>query len=305
MRPYFKKNCNNGILLASMPKSGTHLVLNFLCNYIHVLNGADSKLRLADIYNADRTINENTFMNSKNIPFERILSLHFILHGIRHHKSMVYVLLHILGVDKELFPKFTIKVINQMSKLGVVLRLMLFYLPKAVFLCRNPLDWCVSNYYFQYNSRNVLVGKHYMNVSSYVMESNAINVFISGYKIFKKYKHKENVLPFFYEDLIKDKVGCFKKMIAFLGLPIDEEKIIKAIQYSSKEEVRKEEIEHGRVLVVSSESAKVVDKNNPEISFVRDGRIGQWKKRLSKEAIEHIKTRLAKHNISLNEFILE
>lgn len=80
-----------------------------------------------------------------------------------------------------------------------------------------------------------------------------------------------------YEDMLADTFNVFKRTIDFAGITADDEKIKKALHYSSFENLKKQENEKGfREKVTKSES------------FFRKGVAGDWKTVLSGSQVQRI-----------------
>lgn len=86
----------------------------------------------------------------------------------------------------------------------------------------------------------------------------------------------QRVLLVRYEDMKQRSYEVFRAVIRFAGLDDDEARIRKAIQFSSFEQVKKQETEKG-----------FRERIRPT-SFFRKGEIGAWKSELTPEQIERI-----------------
>jgi len=80
-----------------------------------------------------------------------------------------------------------------------------------------------------------------------------------------------------YEDMIQDPLGSFTTMVTSLGLENDEARIQRAIQFSSFDEVKRQESEKG-----------FREKNVKSTSFFRKGESGSYREVLTDSQIASI-----------------
>jgi hypothetical protein len=85
------------------------------------------------------------------------------------------------------------------------------------------------------------------------------------------------VLTIRYEDLHADPHAQFGKVLELLGVPVDPERLDKAIRFSSFKEMRRQEEEHGFV-----EKSKSADR------FFASGRAGAGREELAPELVQQI-----------------
>ncbi|MFO7658949.1 MAG: sulfotransferase domain-containing protein [Bacteroidales bacterium] len=82
-----------------------------------------------------------------------------------------------------------------------------------------------------------------------------------------------------YEDMLADTFHIFKKAVGFIGLDFPDDKILKALEFSSFEKIKKQEAEKGfREKAARSES------------FFRKGIAGDWKNTLTPDQVNRITT---------------
>ncbi len=165
---------------------------------------------------------------------------------------------------------------------------------KNISLYRNPLDYLISFYFYFYKKR----GK-YVSHPRKIIEKR-LPKFINVYNHQKQLKEKypDTTLWLSYEKLMNDPYNAFSEMIRFLGLKYDEELIHKAMEFSSKKSVQQMEEERGGALVVSR-------RKKFSGSFVRSGKIGEWKEYFNDEDLNKIESILNESNLSLRQFTIE
>jgi hypothetical protein len=80
-----------------------------------------------------------------------------------------------------------------------------------------------------------------------------------------------------YEDMLADAITEFSKVVRFAGLEYDEERIARAVEFSSFENLRKQEQKNG-----------FAEKQPSAKSFFRKGKADSWRESLSREQTERI-----------------
>jgi hypothetical protein len=81
-----------------------------------------------------------------------------------------------------------------------------------------------------------------------------------------------------YEDMLTDAERTFTEIIRFLNLPDDADRIRRAIQFSSFDEVRKQESEK-----------KFSERMHQDAAFFRKGKAGSWEEELTPEQANRIR----------------
>lgn len=272
---------NNGIYwLASYPKSGntwTRMVLN---NY-----------RL----NLDSPLDINK-ANSKNISSNRnffdeltgLSSSDMSTKEIRNYQPEVYKeLLRLSGED------LYIKVHDAYILNSENRPLFPSNITKGVlYIVRNPLDVVVSYSHHSGVSINQMIDifhneKHTLD-RQFDRLYNQLPQLIKSWSS-NVYSWIESPLPIKivkYEDMIENSYDTFYDILTFLGFDVEKERLIKAIKFSSFEELKKQEEQKG-----------FGEKPIKSKSFFRSGIIGDYKNTLSKEQIEYI--------VSKNKYIMK
>ena len=80
-----------------------------------------------------------------------------------------------------------------------------------------------------------------------------------------------------YEDLHADTEGAFAKIVEFLGLPLDTDRLARAVAFSSFDSLRASEKEHG-----------FVERPPTAEAFFREGQAGGWRNVLSADEARHL-----------------
>ncbi|MEM7223041.1 MAG: sulfotransferase domain-containing protein [Pseudomonadota bacterium] len=81
-----------------------------------------------------------------------------------------------------------------------------------------------------------------------------------------------------YEDLIRDPVKSFTKVIKFLGLPVNKQRLRMAVKFSSFKELSKQE----------RSSAFVESRPDGKTAFFRQGEVGAWREALDEGQIARL-----------------
>lgn len=150
----------------------------------------------------------------------------------------------------------------------------------GIYILRNPLDVCVSYAHH--------VGVDYDQAISAMASSDnqlsttdslAFNVLGSWSDHVTSWADADglNRLVLRYEDLHRQPEKTFGKLVKFLGLPKNKDRLERAIRFSSFKELSGQETETGFI-----EKSKKADK------FFRKGKIGGWREELNDEQVARL-----------------
>ncbi len=154
----------------------------------------------------------------------------------------------------------------------------------AIYLIRNPLDVLVS--FAHHSARPVEKMIHALNDPNYAfvnspnrMHNQLVQKLLtwSGHVLSWVDEPGLNVLVVRYEDMHRDPESAFGAMVRFAGLDFDEDRLRKAIRFSSFDVLQSQEQEHG-----------FGEKMPFSESFFRKGKIGSWREQLSDEQAAEI-----------------
>jgi len=167
---------------------------------------------------------------------------------------------------------------------------------RIVFLYRNPLDYIVSLYFYNW--------KHRPNRSDGGLAANDVidralddRLYIYRYNFMKTLaRRRTNVLHMSYESLMTAPRESFATILSWLTIPLDYRSVETALRHSSFDVVRAEE---------ESKGVPIVDRSKFSGQFLRSGKIGQWREQFSDDDLCYLQNKLDRAGISLNEFILE
>jgi len=166
---------------------------------------------------------------------------------------------------------------------------------KVLHIYRNPLDFCVSTYFFAYQYRtgktDTVAGP--VEVMDYHLDDYIVN-YVSYRKVAKD--NSPHLLRLTYEEMITHPERTFTTILEWLGVEPNPELVNLAAQYSSRDSIRKIEDRDGPIDTMI---------NTPDARFVRDGSIGQWKKYFQEKDLDRVRSILARHKVTLDEFTLE
>ncbi len=165
---------------------------------------------------------------------------------------------------------------------------------KIIHTYRNPLDLLVSRFFYNHKNR---IKQTNINHPRELIDTE-LPKFIQHFKHISRIRNRENVLLIAYEDLTRNPYSTCEEILRFLEINCNKKILKKAIEVSDKKHVKNDEQRYG------SEGSNVVGHNMTE-SFVRSGKIGEWKEYFTVEDISNIDSKLNKSGISLSHFILE
>lgn len=269
-KPLYTKAIANrergALLLLTIPKSGTNYLRLLICNYLY------ARYRNAESAVPYTTMHEEVFPNMREDLFSKGQS--YVVPGDDHilNHTPYTDFLHTHSIRK--FRYSTAK--------------------KIIYLYRNPLDNIISNFFFKWKHRR---GEE----DRFDQPREVIDIILDRYirhYVFGKglAQTRNNVLCVSYESLFGQPVDTLGKLASWLEFNVDGECIEKAVRFSDKKNVKKEEQKLGHA---------VHSPAGFRGSFVRSGKIGQWKEYLDDEDVAYVELRLQEHGISLSGFIIE
>ncbi len=266
---YFKKlnklniNRNQIIILATIAKSGTHYFKFLLSNYINLMSDRDAKpMTPNEVNNFFPNIWHKCYSsNSQSIQSPSKKPMKFIGYFDMPRTHVAY--------DSRMNGS------------------------KILHLYRNPLDYCVSMYFYKYVNNPKFKNKL---KSPYEVFEKEFEKYIFPYISYRKQSFSKNnyILRISYEDFIIKTEIIFKIILNWLGVEVDIELLEKAIFSSSKATLKRME----------KKEPIHTNRKNLKGSFLRSGKIGEWKNYFSDEQLNNIKKKLLEFNISLDEFII-
>ena len=261
------------VWIASYPKSGNTWMRLFIKSY---LNDSNKKFSLNN--HSDDAIIVETFPNEKKfdelkinykdfndivknwINLQSLINLNNKINYLKTHNAMCTINNH----------KFT----NIENTLG------------GIHIVRDPRDILVS--YSNYLNENIdetlktMLSDHSYEAGEFkniIYKKSLMGSWSSHYNSWKKYKSRDTII-IKYEDMVCNTYDTFLRVLNYLNklinLEINETKIIDAIKQTSFENLKNLELTEGF-------------KENPSTNpFFRNGKVGEWKKKLDKEQVQKI-----------------
>ena len=153
---------------------------------------------------------------------------------------------------------------------------------RVIYLARHPLDVALSN--ADYNNQDLDASIDLMcRPGTCVAASTLASVEARG----SWPEHVEGwlnttacpVLLVRYEDLLSDAAGMLRRMLAFIGLPIDEARLKRAVEQADFSRLQRRERETG---------FQEAPANTRSGRFFREGRSGQWRTEMSERQIQRL-----------------
>ena len=154
------------------------------------------------------------------------------------------------------------------------------YTRLALYIVRNPLDLVISyaNHYgvaigaaaqaIGSPSNRVKPGP--LNVAQYL---GSWSDHVTGWTRTRKFP----VCTLRYEDMISDPGKTFATVLKRMGVPVDDDRLDRAVEFSSFDQLRSQEDDHG-----------FVEKSHHADRFFRSGQAGQWREQLAPDIVKLI-----------------
>lgn len=261
----------NGIYwLASYPKSGNTWTRAFLDNY---LNNGEAPVNINTINN-EIACNRNYFdeyigLSSSDLDEGQIKLYQPYMYEELVKKSSVdfYMKIH----DAYTLNRINIPLIPKSVTKGVI------------YILRNPLDVAVS--YAQHSASPIDKAIHSLCDETFIASNSDTDfkkqlpqLFLSWSGHVKSWMESPlRVHLMRYEDMKSDPNGSFREMLKFMGFEIDEDRLEKAVRFSSFDTLKQQEKEKG-----------FKEKPSKAASFFRKGKIGSYREELTQEQIDII-----------------
>ncbi len=251
------------IWLASYPKSGNTWMRVFLTNY---LVNADKPVALSDVHR---------FGLGDSIPkmYRMVAGGDVDIHNIPLTMSLRDRVLR--GVVNNNADVNFIKTHNQRSEFMGVPLVPDTYTRSAIYIMRNPLD-CVLSYAKHFNISLEMATEALCRSDTVTApEESSIAQFLGSWS-----DHVRSWTGFAgypitvikYENLLAEPEAEFSKALKMIGVPIEDERLKKAIRFSSFKELSKQEDKQG-----------FKEKPANSEKFFRSGKSGNWKTELPEE----------------------
>lgn len=152
--------------------------------------------------------------------------------------------------------------------------------PRVLYLCRDPRDVAVSDYYYLL-TRSQLANEsmeEYLDLFLQGQVGNGVSWrdHVEGW--WGSRPEADNLLLVRYEDMLDDAVGQLTRIVAFAGLEQSTAAIEAAIQKASLRNMKESERVHGH-------AHRATRHTKEGIPFVRSGSKGQWRKEIPSDFV--------------------
>jgi hypothetical protein len=159
---------------------------------------------------------------------------------------------------------------------------------------RNPLDALVSRWFYTYVNR--ADGDALVTLAEAIERE--VPAFAWHYGAVRAISGRPNLRRIAFEDVVRRPEEVLEQVLRFAAIPVRVDGIHRALAASTVEQVRADERRHGL------EQGNLVGRNMTA-SFIRNGRVGEWKALLGPDHVARIERILRGYRISLDEFVLE
>lgn len=263
------------VWLASYPKSGNTWLRIFLTNY---LRDADSPADINDLdgeplASARPPLDEALGYDSAELTHDEIDRLRPELYSYMASRSRqpLFCKVHdaytLLPDGRPLFPAQATRAV--------------------LYLVRNPLDVCVSFSYHSGHQDHCRSSERMANEQHCFCDSTRRQEYQLRQRLLSWSSHVRSwigaagarTLVLRYEDMQMDTQRTFGAAVRFAGLEFCEQRLRKAIDFSSFTELRRQEQEHG-----FREKAPCAD------AFFRQGHVGSWRQVLAEDTVQRLIT---------------
>ncbi len=151
----------------------------------------------------------------------------------------------------------------------------------AIYVVRNPLDMVVSYARHYGNSTDFTAGAIARRDNGIAGGNGAVPQFLGNWSDHVRSWTRCRDFPILvlrYEDLLADPAAGFTRALEHLGVPVEPERLARAVRFSSFEELRRQE-----------ETTGFVERSDQQERFFDSGRSGRWREELPAEVAERIR----------------
>lgn len=261
----------NGIYwLASYPKSGNTWVRTFLSNYMSNKEIPEDINRLEIPIASDRNLFDQYIgLSSADLDEDQI----------KYYQPYIYT-----ELVKKKSHDIYLKVHDAYTMNGNNLPIIPTSVTKGViYILRNPLDVAVS--YAHHSAITIDKSIQALCNKSFTIARSKNKLNGQLHQLYLSWSgHIDSWIEsplrvhlMRYEDMMEDSYGMFKEMLKFMNIEIDENRLEKAVRFSSFDLLQKQEEERG-----------FVERYHKSQTFFRKGKIGSYREELTQEQIETI-----------------
>jgi hypothetical protein len=271
------------IWLASYPKSGNTWFRVFLAN---ILSNSDQPVDINELHDSTIASNRQIFdeitgLSAADLTLKEIENIRpYVYDSIAENASdLTFMKIH----DAFLFTSENRPLISENAGL------------KAIYFIRNPLDVAVSLAHHLSVSMDKAVENISNEIFSFCNRTDKLHNQLEQ-RLLSWSGHilswtEQKVIPLKilrYEDMINNTFFTFSEAIEFIGIEKSESEIIKAINFSSFNELQKQEKEKG-----------FIERAPGSDPFFRKGKIGSWREELNPSQVSKI---ITKHTILMKNY---
>ncbi|MBZ8118814.1 sulfotransferase domain-containing protein [Roseovarius sp. LXJ103] len=151
----------------------------------------------------------------------------------------------------------------------------------AIYIMRNPLDMVLSYARHYGITPAVAVAQIGNEDNANAADENSVAQFLGSWSGHVKSWTSPSPYPVLvlrYEDLLEDPEAQFARVLTHIGIPVEKERLKKAVEFASFKELSRQE-----------ESAGFIERPKQTEKFFAKGAAGQWKDDLDKPLIDEIK----------------
>ncbi|KAG8261490.1 hypothetical protein J6590_070895 [Homalodisca vitripennis] len=160
--------------------------------------------------------------------------------------------------------------------------------PKIIYVTRNPMDAAIS-YYHHHRLWNGYVGSYETFMEGFLQDKLVYSPFWEHVLEYKNMENQEHVMITSFEEMKADLKGVILRTADFMGKKLSDEQVEELVFHLSFANMKNNPAINGEDFIKEVKEKHDMPEDDPELSFIRKGQVGGWKKEMPHHFVEKFK----------------
>uniref|UniRef100_A0A1B6GG97 Sulfotransferase domain-containing protein n=1 Tax=Cuerna arida TaxID=1464854 RepID=A0A1B6GG97_9HEMI len=160
--------------------------------------------------------------------------------------------------------------------------------PKIIYVTRNPMDAAIS-YYHHHRLWNGYVGSYETFMEGFLQDKLVYSPFWEHVLEYKNMENQEHVLITSFEEMKADLKGVILRTADFMGKKLSDEQVEELMFHLSFANMKNNPAINGEDFIKEVKEKHDMPEDDPELTFIRKGQVGGWKKEMPHHFVEKFK----------------